>query len=247
MTAPAADLAAPRFPPLYRGEAVPARTDPLDKALAGVALGVEPGRLIWSQDVTVARAAVVLAPEMPLARAMGAVLAAELGLADAIGALAPPEVAVHFRWPDRLTVNAAACGTVRAAASTRDPDTEPDWLIVDIAVPMLPTATDPGARPDQTTLADEGCVDITAPILIESWSKHMLVWINTFIEDGMAPVHRAWNAKCDVLGEAVTYPRPGTFLGLDELGGMLLRDGEDRTDLIPLTRMLEAGWPSSPA
>lgn len=236
----------PSFPPLWRGEPVPARLDPFEKALAAVMVEPEPGTLYWSQDHATMRGAMVLAPEMPLAEAMGAVFAVELGLADSLGALAPPEVAVHFVWPDRLTVNGALCGQVRAAASTADPRAEPDWLVIGVALPIRSSGGASGARPTATSLHDEGCIEITAPQLIESWSRHTLVWINRFIDDGLKPLHRAWNAKCDGLGETIAYPRPGLFLGLDERGGMLLRQ-DAGTELLPLTLMLEPSWPDSPA
>lgn len=245
MSAP--ELAPPHFPPLWRGEPVPARLDPFEKALAAVMVEPEPGRLYWSQDVAAMRAAVVLAPEMALADAMGALFAVQLGTADAIGALAPPEIAVHFVWPDRMTVNGALCGRFRAAASTVEPGAEPDWLVIGAAVPVRPVpGREPGEHPGETTLSDEGCAEITAPRLVESWSRHTLVWINRFLDDGPGPLHRAWTAKADALGESVARPEAGLFVGLDERGGMLLRRA-GRTELLPLTLLLDPEWPTSRA
>lgn len=103
---------------------------------------------------------------------------------------------------------------------------------------MLPLEAEPGVRPDRTTLHDEGCVEIVAQRLVEAWARHMLVWINRFLDDGLAPLHAAWRDRCLSLGEEIDRPAPGVFVGLDELGGMLLRSGEE-TRLIPLHEMLE--------
>ncbi|MEM6846691.1 MAG: DUF4444 domain-containing protein [Pseudomonadota bacterium] len=236
-------LAAPTFPPLLKGEAVAARVDPLQKAISAALKGAEPGRLVYAEDESALRAAITLVPDVSLADGMGALLAVELGFADALGALAPPEVAVHFVWPDRIKVNGASCGTFRAAASTSEPEAEPDWLIVALDVPFTAELADPGRTPGTTTLADEGCVEFGVVELLESWSRHTLVWINRFVDEGFAPIHRAWNAKCDDLGEAIVYPQPGQFVGLDERGGLLLRDGA-QTRLVPLTALLDPSWHS---
>ena len=66
----------------------------------------------------------------------------------------------------------------------------------------------------------------------------MLVWIHRYLGEGLAPLHAAWRAKCDDIGEAVEVPDAGVFVGLDDAGGMLLRRAEG-TVLVPLTTMLE--------
>ena len=233
------DTAPPSFPPLLRGESVPAATDPLAKAMAAGMKGADPGLVLWSRDETNARVAVLFAPELPLRKAIGGAFAVMLGMADALGALAPPEVAVHFSWPGRFRINGVLCGVLRAAASGSDPEAVPDWLAIAVTIPILPTGThEPGHTPDVTTLHDEGCGEITAPRLIESFARHMLVWVNRFESEGLAPLHKAWCQKCEEIGTEVKQPEEGLFLGLDEEGGMILRRG-DETRIIPLTTLLE--------
>lgn len=233
------DPETPQFPPMFRGEALRANLDPFSKAISSAMRGIDPGLVVWSEDKNTARAALVLAPEDPLENAIGVAFAALLGLSDSLGALAPPEVAVHFQWPDRIKVNGGLCGRLRVAAETTVPDEEPNWIVIGIEMPLLPDHEhEPGNSPDQTTLVEEGCGEITKAQLIESWSRHTLVWINRFVDDGFAPLHAAWRSKCDSLGETVNVPREGTFMGLDELGGMLLKD-DSGTHIIPLTRLLE--------
>ncbi len=224
------------LPPLLKGCAV-GRGDPFAAAVAAARAETEPGLIHYSEAEDALRAAITLAPEEPLGRAVGAILAVELGLADALGALAPPEVAVQFDWPDRLRVNGALCGRVRAAASTRDPETEPDWLVVGVEV-AIAAEGDGGADPDRTALHAEGCGEIAAPALLEAWARHTLSWIHHYLSDGLAPLHAAWRGKCDGIGRNVDYPETGHFTGLDERGGMLLRTGH-AVRLIPLTHMLE--------
>lgn len=238
------------FPPLLRGARLDAGHDPFAEAVALARGGAgEPGTIHWADDLGRFSVAVTLAPEMPLERAMGAVMAAGLGLADALGALTPPETAVEFVWPGALRINGADCGGLRAAASTSEPGAEPDWLVIGAVVPLLPLAHEgePGLNPDRTTLWDEGAGDVTAHALTEAWSRHFLAWLNSFLEDGLRPLHEAWRAKwVQRAGGVVTLPVPGTALGLDEAGGLLLKTGEG-TRAFPLTLMLEESPCTSPA
>ncbi|MHA1529872.1 MAG: biotin/lipoate--protein ligase family protein [Alphaproteobacteria bacterium] len=235
----------PSFPPLLKGEEVMSGMDPFAKAVASAALGTEPGLVCWVRDQASLRAALVLAPEAPLERAIGITFAVALGLGDALGALAPPEVAVHFVWPGTFKVNGADCGTMRAAAATTDPATVPDWLVIGIDIPYLPRSeAEPGSRPDQTSLTDEGCIEVVPLKLLESWSRHTLVWINSWLDDGFQPLHAAWCERAWEMGEDLPANSPGdssgggTFMGLDELGGMLVKTDRS-TEIRPLTTMLE--------
>ena len=217
------------FPPLLTGLAVAG--DPFLVACEA-ASETDPGTVFYAPDEAVMRAAVLLAPETPLSEAISVCFAASLGLNDALGAMAPPEVAVHLEWPDRFRVNGALCGGMRVAASLDDPDAEPVWLVIGIEVPVLsPDQADPGANPDETCLHNEGCGDIGAAPLIEAWARHMMNWLHIYLTDGFEPLHREWLIKAHGREE-------GSFLGLDEFGGQILKS-EGGTRILPLTQMLE--------
>lgn len=228
------------FPPLFRGEAAPFGVDPFAKAVSRAALGCDPGLIVHNQGGETLVAALVLAPDAPLEDAMAMVFATGLGFSDALGALAPPEVGIHLEWPDRIRVNGALCGRIRAAAATRDASALPDWLVVGIEISIrLPSGTEPGADPDRTALSEEGCVEVEPYRLLESWSKHTLVWINHWLDEGMRRLHAEWRSKAHGMGEDVRIgEEAGTFVGLDDKGGMLLRQDHE-TRLIPLSSMLE--------
>jgi len=228
---------APSFPPLLKGEETVHAMDPFAKAVASAALGTDPGLVCWADDKSALRAALVLAPEAPLERAVGIAFAVALGLGDALGALAPPEVAVHYVWPGGFKINGADCGAMRVAASTSDPKAEPDWLVIGLEIPYLPSSkTEPGSRPDQTSLIEEGCIDVTPLKLLESWSRHTLVWINRWLDDGFQPVHAAWRERAWGMGEELADG--DLFMGIDELGGMLTKTPHS-TELRPLTAILD--------
>lgn len=227
---------APSFPPLLTGEKAPAGIDPFEKAQVAAMMGCDAGLVVWSDRDDAMAAALVLAPEQPLAKAISIAFAPAIGFVDALGALGPPETAIHHVWPGAFKVNGADCGHLRAAASTTDPSAEPDWLVLAIHVPFLPLG-DGGEDPTRTCLFQEGCADLTPANLLESWSRHTLVWINRWLDDGLSPLHAAWRERAWEMGK----PLPdgsGIFMGLDEDGGMLVKSG-DTTAARPLTDLLD--------
>ncbi len=230
----------PDFPPLFDGRAV--TDDPYEAAIAAAAEGCEAGRILHHPSDAALSAALVLAPEVSLANAAQMLLVATNGFADAFGALAPPEIALHVEWPATIRIEGARCGRLLAAAPCPDADV-PGWLVVGLHVPLASAGEgEPGQRPDETDLRTEGA-NLSADDLLGAWARHTLSWIARWEDEGMAPVHRDWTGRAWRIGgeTAVDTPsgrRSGTFQGLDEKGGILLK-GPDGTTVVPLTEMLD--------
>ncbi len=236
-------MSEPVFPPLMTSQPVEANVDPFENACARATLGCDSGLVVHRIDADWLRAAIVFAPEVPLKDAVIMLAVCGVGFQNALGALAPPEVAVHLEWDGRIRINGASCGRLRMAASpddqTGDLEAEPDWLVIGLELPLLPQSDTPGNRPDETTLFEEGCSDVAPVQLLESWARHTLVWINRWTGEGVQPLHEAWRGLAHNMGEEITlYGLTGSFLGVDERFGMLLRQ-QDTTELLPLTRLLE--------
>lgn len=229
----------PSFPPLFSGLAVESQVDPFDKACAEAARGCDAGLVVHDLGANTLRAALVFAPDVQLADAIAILPLCGVGFQNALGALGPPEVAVHLEWSGGLRINGATCGTLRVAASSADPTAEPDWMVIGLELPLWPANDAPGDTPDQTALYSEGCADVNAMELLESWVKHTLVGINTWTEDGVKSLHKDWRGLSYGIGEDISIDKfSGTFLGVDEQFGMLIRAGKT-THLVPLTYLLE--------
>ncbi|WP_422002485.1 DUF4444 domain-containing protein [Roseovarius mucosus] len=232
-------MTTPSFPPLMSGRAVTGATHPFDMACTLAAEGCDAGLIVHNLTANHLMAAIVLAPEVPLAEAMVMLPTCGVGFQNAFGALAPPEVAVHLEWSGGLRLNGASCGRLRVAAGGTDPDVEPDWLVIGLDLPLMQIAERPGDQPDQTSLYDEGCAELDPVELLEAWARHSLVWINTWEDAGPRALHAEWRGLAWRMGEEITQNgRTGTFQGVDDRFGMLLREG-DTTHLIPLTTLLE--------
>ncbi|WP_299849129.1 biotin/lipoate--protein ligase family protein [uncultured Roseovarius sp.] len=229
----------PTFPPLMSGQAVSGNIDPFEKACAMAALGCDAGLIVHNVTANRLMAAIVMSPEVPLEDAMAMLPTCGIGFQNALGALAPPEVAVHLEWAGGIRINGASCGEMHVGAGGTDPAQEPDWLVVGLDLPLMQIAERPGDTPDQTALYDEGCADVDPTALLESWARHTLVWITRWDTDGVAPLHAEWRGLAHGIGEEVAQNGlSGTWLGVDERFGMLIRDGET-THLIPLSTILE--------
>ena len=232
-------MSEPEFPPLLSGLQVKGATDPFEKACAEALLGCDAGLVVHNLTPNNLKAAVVLAPEVALEDAMAMLPLCGVGFQNALGALAPPEVAVHLDWEGGIYVNGAACGRLRVAASHPDPASQPDWIVVGLELPLWPDTDAPGEDPGVTALYEEGCAEVDPVRLLESWARHSLVAINRWEDEGVAPLHREWRALARDIGEDVTIlGQSGTFLGVDERFGLLMREG-DTTSLIPMSALLE--------
>ncbi|MDP2518215.1 biotin/lipoate--protein ligase family protein [Shimia thalassica] len=228
------------FPPLMSGVAVQGPEDPFETACMRAALGCDAGLVVYNLGSDIVRAALVFAPEVPLQQAMAMLPLCGVGLQNALGALAPPEVAVHLEWSGGLRVNGAKCGRLQVAASTDDPSSVPDWLVVGLELPLWPASDETGDTPDETALYAEGCADVAADALLESWARHTLNWITRWEDEGTRPLHAEWRGLAQDMGEDIVFGDvKGSFLGVDEDFGMLLRTG-DTTQMISLTTLLES-------
>ncbi|UUX52034.1 biotin/lipoate--protein ligase family protein [Nisaea acidiphila] len=232
------------FPPIYRPCRVLEGSDPLEAAIAAAKDGADPASLFWLDSATDFACAIVLGPDRPLSETLAAVHVAMVALGDCLGATVPPQVEVLFGWPDRLIVNGALAGGVTISVDPAlwdDPeDPEPEWAVLGIRLAMTPRddAPEPGMTRQRTTLFDEGCGDLTTGSLLESFSRHFLLWTNRYLSEGLRPIADMWLPRAAKRGENVELKFGGkewrgTLLGLDEKGGLVL--GETKTPLVPLT------------
>ena len=231
-------MSEPTFPPLMGGLAVTGPNDPFETACNKALIGCDAGLVVYNSAADRLSAALVLTPDVALSKAVSMMPLCAVGFQNALGALAPPEVAVHLEWNGAIRINGARCGRFRMAASDASLDEVPNWLVIGFTLPLL-LLGEGGDTPDETALFEEGCADVEPDRLLESWARHSLNWIARWEDEGNAPVHAEWRGLAHGVGEPIEIlGRTGTFLGIDEDFGMLLRD-EETTQALPLTELLE--------
>lgn len=237
----------PVLPPLLEGHPVKAPQRPWTVAIDGAAAGrYGAGSLIWARDTAWLDCALVLEPEVDPSTAAQMLLVALVAMGDSLGQLVPPEVAVTFGWPDILRLNGGKIGSVRAVLSPdRDDAGAPRWMVLGTRVELRrPERQDPGLFPDETDLFEEGCGAVTRTDLLDAYSRHLLAWTDSWEREGFRKVAEHFLYRAEAYRQAFTVhhggrARSGTFLGLDEAGGLLL-DRAGHVELLSLLDHVEA-------
>ena len=127
----------PSFPPLFRGKALPLKKSTFHNAIEEAKKNIDPGLILYNEDIGELNASIILAPDIKLKQALGMILVNQMGVADSLGSLGPPELAIHFNWPNRIRVNGAYCGYTFYQASTKFEEEIPEWLVLGINIPFL--------------------------------------------------------------------------------------------------------------
>ncbi|MFD1694697.1 biotin/lipoate--protein ligase family protein [Roseibium aestuarii] len=249
------------LPPLLTSRPVVPPQDPFASALEALRMdATEAGDLFWSVRDDRLDYALVLAPEVGPQQARHMIFVAMVAAADALGAIAPPELAITWDWPLGLFANRGRVGKVRLAMSeTLDGDGAPEWLVLGQSLALKPESvrsaedTDPGLRPEITSLWDEGAVDLETAPLLESLSRHFLTWLNRWEGEGLRALMDAWLFRCDLYRKPVRFETEdgvveGTMLGLDD-GGNLIVETAEGTRMVALDVALTredaaAAWPA---
>ncbi len=160
--------------------------------------------------------ALVIEPDEPLAQARRSVYAAMNALADAIATHCPPERPLTFDWPDTIRLDGGIIGGVRLGVPDGTSEDEvPAWLTLGMMVRLfVPLFAGQGHELDQpftagTSLATEGFEMLDGGTLIESFCRHLLVYVDQWQEQGFAPVGRHYLARLKTATGADRLARRG--------------------------------------
>ena len=181
------------------------------------------GTLVYVGRFDVAEFAVVLEPADPLVRARRAFYAGMGALAEAIASAAPPETAIHIKWPDALYVNWGLVGGGRLAWPDKaDEEGVPAWLVFAATVRTAwRKATDPGTTPDVTALDQEGFAEVSAKHIVESFARHFMHALDVWQDSGFA-------AAATPYLERLARENGQTF-AIDDDGDLILRSASGDT------------------
>ena len=247
MTEVTPTAARPKLPPAYRLVALETVGSTNDEALRLAAEGAEDGTLVWAREQTGGRGrqgrswssppgnlyfSMVLRPECAPAEAAQLGFVAGLALGEAIGSVAPPLIEVTYKWPNDLLLNERkAAGILLESRSS--PDGTLECLILGVGVNLRHFPEDTSFP--ATSLHFEGATEVEVVALLEAFGRYFMSWVNRWLDDGFAPVRRAWLHHAHGLGEVIEVRLPretlkGTFKDLDARGALVLElpDGARR-------------------
>ena len=240
MNGPTPDGDLPRLPPAYRLVARDSVGSTNDEARRLAAEGAEDGTLVWAREQSGGRGrrgrgwasprgnlylSLVLRPQCSLAEAAQLGFVAALGVGDAIGSVAPPLIEVTYKWPNDVLVNGRKAAGI-LLESQGAAGAACDWLVLGLGVNLTSYPED--SEFPATSLRFEGCPPaVTEVALLEAFGKHFMTWVNRWLEEGFAPIRKAWRNHAHGLGEEtrVRLAREelsGVLKDLDETGALVL-------------------------
>lgn len=177
------------------------------------------GTLVWVQRLGVVEFAVVLEPEEPLAAARRALYTGLCALYDSLAVHARPETLIQFVWPDAILVDGGLVAGARIGwPDGADEKAPPAWLVFGAMARTAMTGGDePGLHPRSAALEEEGFGDLGSGRLIETFARHLMVWVDVLREDGFRPVAEHYlqrlpsphpvERSIDGMGDLLTRPK----------------------------------------
>ena len=175
------------------------------------------GTLTYVGRFDLAEFAVVLEPDEPLHTARRALYLGMAALFDALLTYAPPEKPIAIDWPDAVRVDGGLVGGGRLAwPQGASEDEPPDWLVFGAMIRTVSMGEgEPGLNPLVAALEEEGFTDFAAGALVESFARHLMVYIDAWQEQGFGAVAREYLQR---------LPRDkGLRRDIDETGDLLVR------------------------
>lgn len=184
------------------------------------------GTLVYVGRFDLAEFAVVLEPADPLVGARRVFYAGMGALADAIASAAPPETAIHIKWPDALYVNWGLVGGGRLAwPKLADEGSVPGWLVFGATIRTAwATPVEPGVTPDLTALDEEGFAEITSKQIVEGFARNFMQALDLWQDSGFASAARPYlDRLAREGGQAYALDDNGDLLLPGESGGVAAR------------------------
>ena len=228
---PATNDEIPKLPPLLTAKLINRGIDVEAKAISVAATG-EAGVVCYSEVSDRLDMAITLAPEVKGLDAQQIQFIAMNAVGDAIGALAPPEVSVSFRFPGYILLNRGYAGNVKLtfSSSKNNENDIPDWMVVSINIRMDFDGDDHDLeyKLENTSLSEEGAGFISRTRLLESCSRHFLVWLHQWEEEGFQSIHDEWIKRVDENKKLRKNDgSEAEFIGLDEQGSGLIKSNDN--------------------
>jgi len=238
----------PRLPPAYRLVALDSVASTNEEAARLAAEGAEDGTLVWARRQTAGRGrqgrdwespagnlylSLVLRPDCAVNRAAQLGFAAALAVGDAVGSVGPAMLEITYKWPNDVLLNDRKVAGILLESRTAGAEVL-DWLVLGVGVNVASHPKE--ARYPATDLKFEGASPAIDEVdLLESFSRHFMSWTNSWLDDGFAPLRRAWLSHAHALGEEIEARLPretlrGIFRDIDEHGALILelQDGTRR-------------------
>ncbi|MCC9623023.1 biotin--[acetyl-CoA-carboxylase] ligase [Thalassospira sp. MA62] len=181
---------------------------------------------VWSSPVGNVYSSLLLRPTCSLSDAARLTFLIAVAVAEAIEIVTGNQVRPDCKWPNDLMVNGRKiCGILLESASHQGSAT--DYLVIGMGINVA-FFPDDAERP-ATSLAALGA-PVAVNELVSAYLARVAHWLPIWEGQGFAPVRDAWLNRAYGIGKPVVArlserELAGTFVGLDDDGSLILREG----------------------
>lgn len=181
----------------------------------------------WLSPPGALHCAVILRPELAIARLGEFVPLSVVALGMALAGLVVPMTELRYRWPNAVLLSdGRVAGTWLSAGS--------DWLVLATSVNVTETADAENFR-HACVHFDGGNPEVTAATMLEAYAHQLVSWLARWDDEGVAPVLRHFRTRAEQMHADVTLclpggdPVAGRAEAIDDNGSLVLgTDGGQR-------------------
>ncbi|MDX1512787.1 MAG: biotin--[acetyl-CoA-carboxylase] ligase [Gammaproteobacteria bacterium] len=205
----------PRLPVAYELVELGRVDSVMEEAARRAGEGAGEGTLIWATEQTDAvtrrgkrwhspagnlHCALIIEPDYDRVTAEQLIYVAAVSAGTALADLLEPMTGLRYRWPNHIFINDLKSGVVELRAED-DPDGY-RWLVIGLSVNVAEHPPNP--EPERfNSVHASGSPDVSVSVLLETYARHFLSWINRWADEGFGPVKKAWTMRADGIGASI--------------------------------------------
>ena len=195
----------------------------------------------WESEPGNIYASIILRPNCNPLLASQASFVASLAVWDTVKEQLPKQIPVFCKWPnDILIMNKKVSGILLETHTTNFKLADPivDWLVVGVGINLItyPKLSDQNRYEATSLLEVTGNIldrDNTISNFLKMFYNHLYDWHHF----GFPHIRNLWLKRTYNPGHPITFEsgtsrKSGIFLGIDQQGGLKLRDAEGKSQLI---------------
>ena len=206
----------PRLPPQFELVTLDRTGSVMEAALERAADGAGEGTLVWAREQTSARTrcgnawigyagnlhcALIIEPDYPNEESWQLLYVNALAVGSAMAEMVSPMTGLRYAWPNRVLVNDLLGARIDIAATEPARDPYPALVLgTSVNVSVHPPQPEPE---EYNSIHASGAREISVVDVLEAYASHFLAWSSRWVDEGFAPLLRAWRIRADGLGSDV--------------------------------------------
>ena len=177
---------------------------------------------LWQGYEKNLHASILLRPEFDQDKDHEMLYVGATSLGNAIAAHVSPMTALSYSWPNDISI---AGNKVASLWLDQGQSASGRWLAVTCSVNVRQSPDD-FSLPALSILEAEGSSDLTASVLLESWTRQFVRLINLWSDQGFEKIFRLWQVRSESIGKTISLKNKesmeqGEIIGITEKGDMI--------------------------